>query len=99
MASARAHIVVLMGLGKVLGTSLSVPLILAVAAPMIGFVGWIGYRWMEQPSIRLGRTVEVCSPGAVRLVCETSGRLRNLESKTIAQRGPAANDRFWWARG
>jgi peptidoglycan/LPS O-acetylase OafA/YrhL len=60
VASARARIVVLMGLGKVLGTSLSVPLILAVAAPMIGFVGWIGYRWMEQPSIRLGRTVEVC---------------------------------------
>jgi peptidoglycan/LPS O-acetylase OafA/YrhL len=54
------HVVVLIGLGKVLGTSLSVPLILAVAAPMIGFVGWIGYRWMEQPSIRLGRTVEVC---------------------------------------
>ena len=51
------HIVVLMGLGRVLGASFSVPLILAVAAPIIGLVGWIGYRWVEQPSIRLGRIV------------------------------------------
>jgi peptidoglycan/LPS O-acetylase OafA/YrhL len=49
------HVVVLMTLGRVLGRFLPIWQVLAVAAPVIGLVAWIGYCWVELPSIRLGR--------------------------------------------
>ena len=49
------HVVVLMALGSLLGGWLPVSLILAIAAPVIGLVAWIGYRCVERPLIRLGR--------------------------------------------
>jgi len=51
------HVVVLMGVGALLGGSLPVALVLVVATPIIGLVAWSGHRWVEQPSIRLGRAV------------------------------------------
>lgn len=51
------HVVVLLGIGAALGNSLSVPLILLVATPIIGIVAWSSHRWIEQPSIQLGRTL------------------------------------------
>jgi len=51
------HVVVLMALGRGLGGWLPVWLILIIAAPVIGIVAWIGYRWVEQPSIRIGRLI------------------------------------------
>jgi peptidoglycan/LPS O-acetylase OafA/YrhL len=51
------HAVVLMTLASLLGGILSVPLLLAVAAPVIGLVAWAGYQWLERPSIQLGRVL------------------------------------------
>lgn len=51
------HVVVLLGIGAALGSSLSVPLVLLVAAPVIAIVAWSSHRWIEQPSIQLGRTL------------------------------------------
>ena len=51
------HVVVLMALGRMLGESLPVWLILIVATPIIGVVTLAVYRWVEQPSIGLGRMV------------------------------------------
>jgi len=49
------HVVVLMALGALLGGWLPVPLVLIVACPVIATVSGAGYRYVEQPSIRLGR--------------------------------------------
>jgi peptidoglycan/LPS O-acetylase OafA/YrhL len=51
------HVVVLMALGRLLGSLLPVWMILAIAAPVIAVVACAGYRWVEQPSIRLGRSI------------------------------------------
>ena len=64
------HVVVLMTLGLLLGNMLSVPLLLAVATPVIGLVAWVGYRWIERPSIRLGRALSaVADRRAPHLAC------------------------------
>jgi peptidoglycan/LPS O-acetylase OafA/YrhL len=49
------HVVVLMTLGSLLGSHLSMLPLLIVAMPIIGLVAWASYRWCELPSVRLGR--------------------------------------------
>lgn len=51
------HVVVLTALGTLLGAWLPIWLILLIAVPIIGLTAWISYRWVERPSIRLGRAV------------------------------------------
>lgn len=51
------HFVVMMAFGALFGTLLSMPAILALAAPAIALTACAGYRYLELPAIRLGRVL------------------------------------------